>query len=48
MSFPGLSGLILKIAGIFNCVAQLQENVLQKTVTHILLPGLKEDASVTR
>lgn len=33
----------------FNCIAQLQEDVLEKTVTHIhVLSYLEEDASVTR
>lgn len=38
-----------KMAGIFNCVAQSQEDILQKTVPlFCVLPCLKEDDAVTR
>lgn len=37
------------MAGVFNCVAQLQEDVLQKAVRHFcVLSCLKEDAPVIR
>lgn len=37
------------MSGMFNCIAQLQEAVLQKTVTGFcMLSYLEEDASVTR